>query len=35
LLVALLIIAAGSTLTCVTRTLAICKQLEEASHVDQ
>lgn len=35
LLVALLVIAAGSTLTCVTRTLAICKQLEEASHVDQ
>ncbi|SDO71085.1 Phosphatidylglycerophosphate synthase [Pseudomonas arsenicoxydans] len=35
LLVALIVIAAGSAATCVTRTLAISRQLKENAHVDQ
>ncbi|WP_085706626.1 CDP-alcohol phosphatidyltransferase family protein [Pseudomonas sp. B35(2017)] len=35
LLIALLIIAVGSVATCVTRTLAISKQLKGNAHVDQ
>ncbi|WP_160107222.1 CDP-alcohol phosphatidyltransferase family protein [Pseudomonas izuensis] len=35
LLLTLLIIAIGSAATCVTRTLAIARQLKEAGHVDQ
>jgi len=35
LLIALAVIAIGSVATCVTRTLAIAKQLKGADHVDQ
>ena len=35
LLISLVVIAIGSTATCVTRTLAIAKQLKGADHVDQ
>ncbi|WP_460126428.1 CDP-alcohol phosphatidyltransferase family protein [Pseudomonas sp. S2_C03] len=35
LLIALIIIAVGSAATCVTRTLAIARQLKGAAHVDQ
>lgn len=35
LLIALVVIALGSVATCVTRTLAIAKQLKGADHVDQ
>lgn len=35
LLIALIIIAVGSAATCVTRTLAISRQLKGAAHVDQ
>jgi phosphatidylglycerophosphate synthase len=35
LLIALSIIAIGSAATCVTRTLAMSRQLKDASHVDQ
>lgn len=35
LLVALIVIAAGSAATCVTRTLAISRQLKENAHVDK
>lgn len=35
LLIALIIIAAGSAATCVTRTLAISRQLKGNAHVDQ
>ncbi|MDR9750300.1 CDP-alcohol phosphatidyltransferase family protein [Pseudomonas sp. SZMC_28357] len=35
LLLTLALIAIGSVATCVTRTLAIAKQLKEAGHVDQ
>ena len=35
LLIALTVIAIGSVATCVTRTLAIAKQLKGADHVDQ
>jgi phosphatidylglycerophosphate synthase len=35
LLVALIVIAAGSAATCVTRTLAISRQLKGNAHVDQ
>ena len=35
LLIALIVIAAGSAATCVTRTLAISRQLKGNAHVDQ
>lgn len=35
LLLTLIVIAIGAAATCVTRTLAISRQLKEASHVDQ
>jgi hypothetical protein len=34
-LIALVVIALGSVATCVTRTLAIAKQLKGTDHVDQ
>jgi hypothetical protein len=35
LLIALVVIAVGSAATCVTRTLAISRQLKGNAHVDQ
>ncbi|MNV97692.1 hypothetical protein D3C71_1928480 [compost metagenome] len=35
LMLTLIVIAIGAAATCITRTLAISRQLKEASHVDQ